>query len=289
MVAVESFVLDHRHCGGLAVEEHSLMGFYERAEFGGQFDNWVAPTVRCLMALCRSAGFAGVELNNVHPYGAAVTCRRKWSVPEHRPAEAIALRQVYHNTNQGINFSSTSSDDYVVCWVEPGETALTTENVQPEMGGYGSLPTFVKNVDGHWQVDFKVPPGLTPGWHEVTVRVGDRMSNPMRVAVDIPVSAPGLAIHGIANALTFQESNICIKDGLVTIWLLGAPENADRNNIEVYLGKRRIPVVYGGPAAVEGWTQVNAQVPPGMGAGRYPLWVRIGEDQCEPVTVDVTG
>src|SRR5579871_2990059 len=78
VVAVESFVLRDKHRPGYGIEELPAMEFYEYDEFGGQFDNWVAPTVPCLLAMCRTAGFARAELTNVHDYGAAVTCHRKW-------------------------------------------------------------------------------------------------------------------------------------------------------------------------------------------------------------------
>src|SRR5262249_12225504 len=157
-------------------------------------------------------------------YGAAITCCRKWPSSANGRSQSLMLTRVYHNANEGINFSSTSSDDYVVCWVEPANANLSMENVQPEMGGYGSVPTFVNQLEDHWQVDFKVPPGLAPGWHEVILRGGNAESNPMRVAVDVPVSAPSLAIHGVASALTFREASISRKDGLLTAWLTGVPE-----------------------------------------------------------------
>ena len=57
MAAVESFVLGEQ-------EERNLLEFFENDELGGQVDNWFAPTTACLMALCRTAGFARVELSN---------------------------------------------------------------------------------------------------------------------------------------------------------------------------------------------------------------------------------
>jgi tRNA (mo5U34)-methyltransferase len=286
MVVVDSFVLDRRHCGGIPVEEHSLMGFYENSEFGGQFDNWVAPTVPCLMALCRTAGFATVELHHVQPYGATVTCRRKW--PGAPLAESLRLHRVCHGSNGGINFSSMSSDEYAACWLESPDGELSVDLVQPEMGGYGSRATSVTRVGGYWQVHFKVPPGLAPGWHDVTVRAGDRTSNPLRVAVDLPLHAPSLAIHRVADATTFQDRTFSRKNGLVTLWLAGVPDNADVNNTEVYLGRRRIRTTYVGAPAMEGPTQVNAEAA-GAPVGRHPLWVRMGGDRSEEVIVEVTG
>jgi tRNA (mo5U34)-methyltransferase len=67
---VESFVLQN--------EDRPVMEFYETSELGGQSDNWVAPSPSCLAAFCRTAGFARVDVNGVHDYGAALTCHRRW-------------------------------------------------------------------------------------------------------------------------------------------------------------------------------------------------------------------
>src|SRR5215469_9058510 len=137
LVAVESFVLKDRHRPGFGIESHPLMEFYEIDEFGGQFDNWVAPTVPCLLAFCRSAGFARVKLNNLHEYGAAVSCYRKWTPPGLANAESIKLVAAFHSDNHGLNFQAGSSDEYLGCWVVAEGVIPTRETVQPEVGGYG--------------------------------------------------------------------------------------------------------------------------------------------------------
>ena len=53
---VESFVIARETRAVPAVME-----FYERTELGGQIDNWCGPSPECLLALCRSAGFAQVS------------------------------------------------------------------------------------------------------------------------------------------------------------------------------------------------------------------------------------
>ena len=55
-----------------------VMEFYETNELGGQFDNWVGPNVACLMAMCRSAGFARVRFEGMLDDRAHVSCFRKW-------------------------------------------------------------------------------------------------------------------------------------------------------------------------------------------------------------------
>jgi len=58
---VESFVIDaetwKEKSPGIPVME-----FYETFELGNQYDNWSGLTVACLLAMCRAAGFARVEL-----------------------------------------------------------------------------------------------------------------------------------------------------------------------------------------------------------------------------------
>ena len=66
---VESFVTDGDSC---------TLEFYERDELGGQLDNWYGPTPTCVEALCRSAGFARVQMEYVEQNRAGWTCHRKW-------------------------------------------------------------------------------------------------------------------------------------------------------------------------------------------------------------------
>jgi len=43
-------------------DERSMMTFYEGDEYGGDPTNWWGPSIACVAAMCRSAGFARVEL-----------------------------------------------------------------------------------------------------------------------------------------------------------------------------------------------------------------------------------
>ena len=60
MAAIDSFVLRD----GLDPAAQPVLEFYETDEMEGQTDNWVAPKLACLMAMCRTAGFARVEFRN---------------------------------------------------------------------------------------------------------------------------------------------------------------------------------------------------------------------------------
>jgi tRNA (mo5U34)-methyltransferase len=72
MACVESRVMQERFAGDAEAGRPLLEFFSETGEPGG---NWCVPTVPCLLAFCRSAGFTGVELRHVHEFGAAVVCR----------------------------------------------------------------------------------------------------------------------------------------------------------------------------------------------------------------------
>ena len=159
-----------RHRPGTHVEERPLMEFFEVEDFGGQLDNWVGPTLPCLMAMCRTAGFARVNLKNVQDYGAAITCERKWPESSMALLPELVLVSALHNDNHGRNFSSSvSSDDHVICRLAT-ELELTRESVWPEVDEYGAAPVFVGKVENQWQVNFKLPPGLAPGIHAVRIR-----------------------------------------------------------------------------------------------------------------------
>ena len=81
LACVDSFILREEHRPGEDVTRRAFMEFYETNEMGGQTDNWVGPSLECLLAFCRTAGFARVELLNVIEHSACVACYRRWLAP----------------------------------------------------------------------------------------------------------------------------------------------------------------------------------------------------------------
>ena len=108
---VESFVTD----ATAPTEERDgscRLEFYETDELGGQIDNWFGPNTNCLMALCRSAGFARVNLEYLSDRRAGVTCRRHWEPPAANPAApAPWLNCAVNNRTNDIYFH-LSKDEY---------------------------------------------------------------------------------------------------------------------------------------------------------------------------------
>ena len=260
MVAVESFVW--REEG-----ERKALQFFEYDEFGGQFDNWFAPTVNCLTALCRTAGFARVELNNVHDFGAAVSCYRKWERAAHCEARLLAA---VHADNFGVNFRS-DRDDYVACRLDGAPPQ------EPTVGGYGSHPVFTGEVEGgHWQVNFRLPPGLAPGWHEV--RVGD--SNAVEIAVDVPPEGGELRIDNVSDGVNWEQGRMSLANEFLSIWVDRLPRNADVHNVKAYVDGERQQVTY-----VGGDGQINLRIS-GAAAGQHEVSIACGGAQSNAVGVE---
>jgi len=253
MAAVESFVLGEQ-------EERKLLEFFEDDELGGQLDNWCAPTTACLLALCRTAGFARAELSNRHSYGAAVTCYRKW---EPQSGAAPQLLAAVNADDFGINFRS-GEDQYVLACCAHG-TALSRDNVHPEAGGYGIRPVSVTLEGGGCFVNFKLPPGLTAGWHEV--RLGTD-GNALPIAVDVERRAEHVEIKGACDGMSWKPSQVSLANGFLSLWVEGLPENADIANVRVDVEERRQVVTLVGAPDANGIRQVNAQV------SRCPVGVR---------------
>jgi tRNA (mo5U34)-methyltransferase len=262
MAIVESFVLKDQ-------TDRKLLEFFEYDEFGGQFDNWFAPTPQTLTAFCRTAGFARVELNNVQDYGAAVTCYRKWDAVQPTSAKLFAA---IHAENFGINFRS-DRDDYLACCLD-GEPPP-----QPTVGNFGAHPASnVPTRAGYWQVNFKLPPGLPAGWH--AVRVGG--SNAIEIAVDVPVVVDALEITGVCDAVTFDRGRASLAGGHVSVWVRGLPRNADMHNVRAIVGGVSQRVTYVG---AEG--QVNVRFG-GFEPGRHALHVECGGVDSAAVEVEFT-
>jgi tRNA (mo5U34)-methyltransferase len=270
MAAVESFILTSQHGLLPAQESDNLSRFFEDDDFGGQVDNWFAPTAACLLALCRTAGFARAELSNRHQYGAALTCFRSWgSSPGASVAAAPELLAAVCPDNYGVNFRSTK-DEYVTCRISAPGAELSRDTVFPEVGGYGVRPVFVGDVeDTGCLVHFRLPPGLPPGWHEVRLRTaGSRPSNALRVAVDIDSAPDHLDIKGACDGVSWQPSRVSLANGFLSLWVEGLPENADIANVKVEIEQRRQFVNFVGGPNDRGVRQVNVRV------GRCGLGVR---------------
>jgi tRNA (mo5U34)-methyltransferase len=254
------------------------MEFYEHAELGGQTDNWVGPNVSCLLAWCRTAGFARVEFQGKLEHSACVACYREWEPVTANARAGPSLHHVMHDRNFGINFRS-DLDEYVAATFPAAEASI--ESVKPQVDRWGTRPLSVTNIGGeYWQANFKLPPGLSPGWHDVTVRLGDSQpSAPERIAVDVPLQVKSLRITSVTANETWAE-NTAPRGGWIVMWVEGMPANVDVHNARVTLEGRALRVTY----ARDG--QINAAVPEDTAVGEHRLNVSVG-DASDSTTIKV--
>jgi tRNA (mo5U34)-methyltransferase len=290
LAAVDSFVLQERHRPDADVDTRPIMEFYEADEFGGQTDNWVGPSVPCLLAFCRTAGFARVELRSVLADSACVSCHRGWEPDIDAGLPAPRLTSTFHNTTFGINFSA-QRDDYVTCFFEWEGQPLAREDVRPEVGEFGTKPIYVGHKgDTMWQANFKLPPGLPSGWHPVRIRIGKGApSNEDFVAVDVPLPDQPVAITAVRDGVTDAEGSYRVGSERLFVWVDGLPRNADKENVRVMLASRRVPIAEmelerpdGGPRLVE------VRVPDGVPMGTIELHVELGSRTSNRMAVEVT-
>jgi tRNA (mo5U34)-methyltransferase len=292
MAAVDSFILREEHRKGHDVSSRPIMEFYETNEFGGQTDNWIGPSLPCLLAFCRTAGFARVELRSQIQHSACVACYRKWE-PASFTREGPELINAAHNLNHGINFDSTR-DEYVSVWFESSANSaneIALDTVKPQVGGYGVRPIHLGPAEGNvWQANFKLPPGLPPGWHDVTVRIADSLeSNAKRIAVDVPLRTEGIRLTGVRDGQTWTENRLDLQRGnALSIWVAGLPKNADRHNLHVYLDGRRLKVAYIEERADDDARQVNVEVPLEVPRGVALIGVEAGGQRTDAANVTVT-
>ncbi len=284
LAIVDSFVVDDEGANATPIP---WMEFYEHTELGNQVDNWVGPTLPCLLALCRSAGFARVEYTGTTHQHARIACYRSWEPPPEHPSTAAPLLTGAINTrlgDWGINFDS-QSEEFVNCWFTSADEQLSRDDLRVEIGGFGVHAVSLNRREEALHATFLLPPGLAPGWHDVRLRTTrSHFSEALRIAVDMPVKVTNIRVAGAADGLTWQANTVTL--GHLTLWIEGAAENADRNNIRVYYDQRRLPVDFVSAPDATNTRQVNVRVPAFVGTGRRRLELRHGDAHAE-LTIEV--
>jgi len=294
LVCVESLVIND----GYNTDAIPSMEFYETTELGGQFDNWVGPNLACLLSFCRTAGFARVRFEGMLDDRAHVSCFRTWdNVAGKGPAPQII--SIYNAVSLDLNFSSPK-DEYVSLWFTGGEN-LTTEDVFPEVGGYGSRPVKVQSAGPNgWHAVFKLPLGLPTGWATVRLRFKDTgYSNIIRMGVDVDAGQrrarsqgtfdlPEFKIEIATDGKTWERNLVRIhRDACISLWVLGLPRHTAASDVCVRLDGSDLPAVYLGESDAAGLTQVNALIPYGIAPGTVDINVAAGDSVTPPVQVKV--
>lgn len=258
--------------------------FYETDELGGRLDNWFGPSVSALLALCRAAGFARVELLEARGHLASVACHRRWEpVPQADLAPAPKLLSAVNHADFGINFTARR-DQYVTCWFTAAPQELSREDLRFEAGGFGSPALYLRReLEGRWVANFRLPPGLDAGWHAVRLRLASTgFSEELRIAVDVPLATSGIAFGAVCDGRTWEPNVVRPgPDRRLSLWLAGLPENTDRNNLVVWLGGARTAIDYISSEERDGFRQVNVVVPAELTPGTFRLAAQIGTSGAE--------
>jgi hypothetical protein len=180
----------------------------------------------------------------------------------------------------------------VSAWFHWAGFSLGLNDVLPEVGGYGVRPFHVGHAgkigEDEWQTNFKLPPGLTPGWHDVRIRIGRSLPGAaQRIAVDVPLAPEHIQIEGLSDGTTWEKGRLDLSRGnAVSLWVSGLPENTDYANLCVKLEGRRLPVIFI-EAGAESARQINAEVPDDVSAGPASFSVTVGPSAAASAAIEI--
>jgi tRNA (mo5U34)-methyltransferase len=284
---VESAVIDGPAYRAGAREEIPTLEFFETDELGGHLDNWFGPSVASLMAMCRSVGFAHVELLDVSAMTASVACYRRWPDPtEPLTSSAPLLEAVTNNANTGVNVAR-DNDDYLTWWFSSDEP-LTRHDLELVVGNFGChAVSLTKQGDNRWSANTILPPGLEQGWTEARLRTKrSPFSAPKRVAVDVPCSVKGnLTLQAVQDGVTWSNSALSPDTTHVVLWVRGLGDNADRANVSVSCNGSPLVVEYVSESDVNDARQVNARAPEAFQSGKLEFTITYGGSTSNPVSI----
>ncbi len=289
MACIETLVTDD------PPQPHAIpvLEFYETTELAGQFDNWCGPNTACLQAFMRTAGFVNVELLGEHDCRAQAVGYRTWPHVA-RSGEAAHLICVENTWTRDHTFRS-DRDHYFTIWFTTARKNLTVDNVFVQVGRYAVKPVGVQNyADTGWQANCKLPLGLTKGWSEVKVAIGDgAWSNAARIPIDMPRAerrtiggTESLHIAGVTDGRTYEPNRVNTgANACMSVWCGGIPNDARVEEISVRLDGTDLPATYLSGVDEKGWRQINALLPPQLEPGEYFVTVhfRGAESQNTPI------
>jgi tRNA (mo5U34)-methyltransferase len=287
---VESFVTDD---GSAPCSPSCTLEFYETDELGGQIDNWFGPSVRCAEALCRSAGFARVNLEYVAERRAGITCRRRWEPPPPDPVEAAPLLySAVNNRTNDIRFHQ-GKDEYICVYFRSDAPDLTRDRLRIDVDDFGApVLALTSRRAQEWQANLRVPPGLAAGPHQVRLRTADSSySNPFEILVSpwkagfIPrgasappaeprdITQPSPEIYEVSNGLTGSAVFQGHRNEYVCCRFRSAEAGLDRDTVILRVDDDEQPLLFLTDLGSGCW-QANSRLPAGLQPGLHHVRVR---------------
>ena len=292
LALVESFVTDD----GSSPAAPPVMEFYETSELVGRFDNWSGPNTSCLLAFCRTAGFATIELRGVVDQRAHVVCGRHWpappSLPDYVPQYAPPTITGVVNQRNGEPVFDSRVDEYMSVFFKSAQPDLTRADVMPEMDGFGVYPASVARSGGSgWQMDCRIDPGGTQASRTIRLRTsGSTFSEPASFVVDAPQDRTEIAefsgpleIQGVADSNTWEDNVVRLeRETCVSVWVRGLPDQATRSRVRVRIGNVDAQVLFVSALDDRELRQINVRLPSEIGLGDYPVVVVYGTSATDP-------
>src|SRR5580658_384654 len=283
---VESFVTDDGSAPGSTA---CTMEFYETNELGGQIDNWFGPSVQCAAALCRSAGFARVNLEYVSERRAGFTCHRRWDPPPSNPTEtAPLLYSAVNNRTNDVQFHP-GKDEYICVYFRSDAPDLTRDRLLVEIDGYGAPVLVLVNLRGQeWQANLRVPPGLAEGPHNVRLRTAQSpYSNIFQIwragygprGASVPpaepseITQPPPEIYEVTNGMTDSAFFHGHRNEYVCCRFRSAEPALDRDSVMLQIDDAGQPVLFLTDLGNGRW-QANARLPAGLKIGQHYVRIR---------------
>jgi len=288
---VESYVTDGESPG--AESGPALLEFYETTELAGQIDNWYGPNAKCLLAMCRAAGFARVALEGVVGGRARLTCHRRWEPPPANLSQpAPWIHAAVNNRTNDIYFHQ-GKDEYVCLYFKSPEQGLTREQIRPEIDGYGVPLLDLADLGRNgWQANFRVPPWLEEGPHEVRVRTASSpYSEPFRIEKrmqwmaagcgrkrqgELPpdrAAAPAPVLTHLENSVTGTRTFHGYRNEYLIAWFTTPEINLTREDIILEIDGAEEPVLFLTDLRGGAW-QTNSRLPATLEPGAHRVRLR---------------
>jgi tRNA (mo5U34)-methyltransferase len=287
LALVESLVTDD----GSSPDAPPAMEFYETSELLGRFDNWCGLNTSGLLAFCRTAGFATVDLGSVVLQRAHVVCGRRWPPAPQQPRYAPPIITGVVNQRNGEPVFDSRVDEYMSVFFKSDESDLTRVNVMPEMNGFGVFPASVgRSGREGWQMDCKIDAGRGPVSRTIRLRTsGSTFSEPAFFAVDSPQESADNAefsgpieIRGVADSHTWEDNLAWLaRETFVSVWVTGLPEEATRTRVRVRIGGVEARILFVSPLDPREMRQINVRLPAEIGPGEYPVVVEYGNSATD--------
>jgi len=288
LALIESLVTDD----GAQPGAPPLMEFYETSELLGRFDNWYGLNTSCLLAFCRTAGFATVDLLGVEEHRRAnVICKRRWPAPPQEPPYAPPIITGVVNQRNGEPLFDSRVDEYLSVFFKSNQPNLTRSTVMPEMDGFGVYPVTIAHVSGAgWQVDCKIDAVAGRSSRTIRVRTTESaFSEPAAFAVDAPEESANasfsgpIQIRGVADSNTWQDNLAWLaRETFVSVWVSGLPDDATKTRVRVRIADLDARVLFLSPRDPQQLRQINVRLPEELGPGEYPVIVFCGSSATQP-------